>query len=280
MFTRRTAMLGAILASAMPAFAEDGLAAIERRTGGRLGVAVLDTGSGKRLLRRADERFPMCSTFKVVLATLVLSRIDAGREKPDRFIRYGKKDLLEYAPVTKQHVADGGMTVRDLCRAIIVKSDNTAADLLLKTVGGPAGWTAFARQLGDRTSRQDRFEPEANTCIPGDPRDTTSPAAMVGNLQTILLGKVLSEPSRTLLEGWMAAGTIGAHRLRGGLPANWKVADKPGTGQYATCNDIAILRPPGRAPIVAAVYFTNSHASYAAQESAIKDVGKLIARMA
>ncbi|MDE2183603.1 MAG: class A beta-lactamase [Alphaproteobacteria bacterium] len=273
---RRSAMLGALAACAAPVLAEDDLGAIERRTGGRLGVAVIDTANGRRLAHRADERFPMCSTFKVLLATMVLKRIDAGEEQPDRIITYGKKDLLAYAPVTTQHVGEGGMSVLNLCAAIITMSDNTAADLLLGNVGGPAGWTRFARSLGDGVSRQDRTEPDANTCIPGDPRDTTTPAAMMANLQKVLLGDVLSAPSRDRLERWMIAGAIGKRRLRGGIPPDWTVADKPGTGNYGTCNDIAILRPPKRAPIVAAVYVTDSGASYAAQEGAIADVGRLI----
>ena len=181
--------------------AADRIATIEKRAGGRLGVAVLDTGSGARLLHRADERFPMCSTFKLLASAAVLKRVDAGEEALDRFIHYGHADLLEYAPVTKAHLASGGMTLGELCSAAIDWSDNTAANLILQAIGGPAGFTEFARSIGDSVTRLDRDEPTLNTAVPGDPRDTTSPLAMARDLQTVLLGTVLSDASRTTARG-------------------------------------------------------------------------------
>ena len=168
------------------AFAENDpatrIAGIEARIGGRIGVAALDTGSGKRLDYRAEERFPMCSTFKFLAAAAVLKRVDKGKEKLERFVPYSAKDILEYAPVTKEHLKEGGMTLGALCAAAIEQSDNTAGNLLLKAIGGPPGLTDFVRTLGDRVTRLDRIEPELNSAIPGDERDTTTPAAISSDM--------------------------------------------------------------------------------------------------
>jgi len=277
--TRRAALLGAALLPVAPALADKGdkrIAAIELRTGGRLGVAVLDTQSGKRIEHRAHERFALCSTFKFLLVAAVLSRIDAGKERLDRFISYGQSDLVSYSPVAKAHAGEGGMALGALCEAATTQSDNAAANLLLATLGGPPGWTRFARRLGDRTSRLDRTETALNSAIPGDPRDTTTPAAMLGDMKQVLLGKVLSDASRQTLEGWMVASPVGVHRLRAGLPADWRVGDKTGTGENGARNDIAILLPPKRKPILASVYFAKSNLPDEAREAVIADVGRVI----
>jgi beta-lactamase class A len=172
------------------------IAGIEARIGGRIGVAALDTSNSKRLDYRQDERFPMCSTFKFLAAAAVLKRVDEKKEKLERFVPYGAKAILEYAPVTKEHLKDGGMTLGALCAAAIEQSDNTADNLLLDAIGGPAGLTNFARSLGDRVTRLDRIEPELNSAIPGDERDTTTPAAICSDMQRLLLGDALSEASR------------------------------------------------------------------------------------
>jgi len=151
---------------------------VEQRTGGRIGVAAVDTGSGKRFDYRSEERFPMCSTFKLLAAAAVLKQVDGRQEKLDRFVSYDAKDILEYAPVTKAHLKDGGMTLGALCAAAIEQSDNTAGNLLLDTIGGPIGVTKFVHSIGDEMTRLDRKEPELNSAIPGDERDTTSPAVM------------------------------------------------------------------------------------------------------
>jgi beta-lactamase class A len=254
------------------------IAAIEARAGGRLGVAVLDTQSGRRLAHRADERFPLCSTFKVLAAAAVLERVDAGTERLDRRIAYGLGDLLEYAPVTKTHVGDGAMSLADLCAAAIQWSDNTAANLVLLAIGGPAGVTRYARFLGDEITRIDRDEPSLNAAIPGDERDTTTPAAMARDLQTLLLGDALSEGSRRQLEAWMAGDKVGDQRLRAGLPPSWRIADKTGSGDHGTADTIAILRPPARAPILAAVYYTESSAPMDTRNAVHREVAEAIAR--
>jgi beta-lactamase class A len=240
---------------------EDRIVAIEQRTGGRIGVAALDTGSGKRLDYRSEERFPMCSTFKFLAAAAVLKRVDAGQEKLDRFVSYGAKYILEYAPVTKANLNDGGMTLGALCAAGIEQSDNTAGNLLLDAIGGPTGLTDFARSLGDNVTRLDRKEPELNSAISGDERDTTSPAAMCADLQGLVLGSVLSESSRRQLEDWLQHNETGALMIRAAVPKTWTVGDKTGRCGNGATNDVAILRPPGHAPILIAIYSIGSTSS-------------------
>jgi len=256
---------------------EKRIVALEMRLGGRLGVAALDIGSRRRLEHRAGERFPMCSTFKLLAASAVLHRVDEKKEQLTRFIPYTKADLLEYAPVTKEHVNEGGMTLAALCAAAVAYSDNTAANLLLQTIGGPEGLTRYARSIGDEQTRLDRLEPHLNSAIPGDERDTTTPTAMVGNLGTILLGDALSQSSRQLLESWLAENKTGGEMIRAGLPNDWKIGDKTGRGENGATNDIAIIRPPGKSPILLAIYFVGSTASPEARLSAIADVTRIVA---
>ena len=269
------APLSARAADSMQA-AEERVAAIETRAGGRLGVCVLEAKSGRRIAHRADERFPMCSTFKALAAAAVLKRVDARAERLDRRIGYGEGDLLGYAPIAKAHVGDGAMSLADLCAAAIDWSDNTAANLILQVLGGPAEWTRFVRSIGDRVSRLDRNEPTLNTAIPGDERDTTSPLAMARDLESVLLGTVLSEASRRQLESWMIGDKVGDKRLRAGLPAGWSIGDKTGSGDNGTANVIAIIRPPGRPPLLAAVYYTESTAPTDARDAVCRDVGAVI----
>jgi beta-lactamase class A len=252
-------------------------AAIEKRNGGRLGAIVLDTGSGAHIEHRPDERFAMCSTFKFLLAAAVLERADRGEERLDRRIAFGQSDLEAYAPVAKTHLATGGMTVSNLCAAMVEWSDNTAANLLLKTIGGPEGLTRYARALGDPVTRLDRTEPTLNTAISGDERDTTTPRMMLQDMKSILLGNRLSDPSRTSLETWLIGCKTSAKRLRAGLPSAWRVGDKTGSGDNGTANDVAILWPPGRAAILASVYYTGSSASADARDAVHAEVARIIA---
>jgi beta-lactamase class A len=254
------------------------ISAIEARLGGRLGVASLDTRSGKHLEHRASERFPMCSTFKFLLVADTFARVDAHLEHLTRFVHYTKSDLLDYAPVTKTHVNEGGMTISALCAAAIEYSDNTAANLLLHAVGGPAAVTQYVRSLGDSVTRLDRNEPSLNSAILGDVRDTTSPSAMLRDMKIILLeNHALSEDSRRQLEAWLAANTTGNTSLRAGLPSTWHVGDKTGSGHNGATNDIAICRPPNRAPILIAAYFVGSKASYDDRCAALAEVGRIVA---
>jgi len=255
------AVLLLLLAASTPGSTSDfanRILSIEQRTGARIGVAALDTGSGKRLDYRSKERFPMCSTFKFLAAAAVLKRVDEKQDRLDRFVRYEAKDILEYAPVTKEHLKDGGMTLGALCAAAIEQSDNTAGNLLLDTIGGPVGLTNFARGVGDDMTRLDRKEPELNSATPGDERDTTSAAAMCADVQRLLLGNVLSESSRRQLEDWLQHNETGTLMIRAGVPKTWIVGDKTGRCGNRATNDVAIIRPPGRAPIVVAIYSIGS----------------------
>jgi beta-lactamase class A len=265
-------------------FADAGaaLARIAGDLGGRAGIAVLDTGGGPALLHDAEGTFPLCSTFKLPLAAAILARVEAGRERLDRRLAYGEADLDTYAPVTTRALRAGGpeagtMSVEALCAAALVWSDNTAANLLLGALGGPAALTGFCRDLGDPVTRLDRTEPDLNSAVPGDPRDTTRPAAMAATVGKILLGPSLSEAGRARLEGWMTASRTGTKRLRAGLPADWGIGDKTGSGAYGTANVVALLRPPARAPLVTAVYITGSDATSEARDAAHAAIGRVIA---
>jgi beta-lactamase class A len=255
-------------------------ASIEQGIGGRMGVAALDTGTGRRLGYRAAELFAMCSTFKFLLAGCILQRVDAGSEDLIRLISYNQKDLLEYAPVTRAHVQQGAMTVGDLCAAAIEVSDNTAANLLLAQIDGPAGLTKFIRSLGNQVTRLDRIEPDLNSALPGDKRDTTSPAAMVDSMEKLLVGNTLSAVSRNQLTSWLELSTTGKRRLRAGFPPDWRAGDKTGTGARGAIGDIGIFWPPGnsnKAPILVAAYVMEGNVSADEREEAIAAVGRIVA---
>ena len=232
------------------------LAELEAESGGRLGVAALLSSGGYSLSHRASESFPMCSTFKLMLTAAVLRR---SMDEPDflgRHVGYTKADLLSYAPITSKHVAQGGMSVEALCDAAMRYSDNTAANLLLSLLGGPAAVTAYARSIGDGSFRLDRWEPELNTAIPGDQRDTTTPMTMARSLRHLALGDALAPAQRGMLMGWLEGNTTGAGKIRAGVPEGWRVGDKTGSGDYGTTNDVAVLLPPSGVPILLAVYLT------------------------
>lgn len=249
---------------------------IEEDSGGRLGVFAFDTASGQTLSHRANERFPMCSTFKFLAVAAVLARVDTARERLGRHIAFGKSDLLEYAPVTREHVSDGFMTVSALCEAAIVYSDNTAANLLLRTIGGPLGATDYARTLRDRFTNLSRTEPTLNTALPNDPRDTTTPIAMAKNMRKLLLDDALSRASRARLSAWLFACRTGHDCLRAGVPSHWRSGDKTGSGDNGTRNDIAILLPPKRPPIIVTAYLTGSKLSANARDTVLAAVGRLV----
>jgi beta-lactamase class A len=287
MTTRRNFVIGAgALAGcglAGPAWAanplEEALAAIERESGGRLGVAVLDTSSGVRASLHADDKFPMCSTFKLLACSAVLKRVDAGKEKLDRRIRYEARDLVTYSPTTEKHVGDG-MTLADLCEAAMTLSDNTAGNLILANLGGPQGVTAFARSLGDPVTRLDRIETELNEAVPGDPRDTTTPAAMLKNVQALVLGDTLSAASKEQLIKWLLGNKTGDTRLRARLPQGWRVGDKTGSGERGTTNDAGVIWPAGRTPIVVTIYLTETSAGAEQRNATLAAVGHAVAAAA
>lgn len=255
---------------------EPDFAGLEALAGGRLGVSALDVSSGRRLGHRANDHFPLCSTFKALLAAAVLARVDAGQESLERRIAVSRADLVAYAPVVEAHV-DDGLTVEAACQAIMTVSDNAAANLLLKTVGGPAGLTLYLRSLGDRITRLDRYEPELNVVPAGDTRDTTTPTAMVDTLRRLLTSQALAPASRERLAGWMIAASTGVRRLRAATPAGWRAGDKSGTftGPKASINDVAAFWPPNGGLVLVGAYLTDATAGLAACEAVLADVGRL-----
>jgi beta-lactamase class A len=262
---------------AAPFLAEE-LSRIESGSGGRLGVAILDTGSQRHAEHRAAELFPMCSTFKLLAAAAVLKRCENGQDQLQRRIKFQASDLVTYSPVTKDHVGGDGMTRAEVCAAALNYSDNTAANLLLASLGGPQALTAYARRIGDPTTRLDRIEPDLNEAVPGDPRDTTTPAAMLQNLHTLLFGEVLSAASKDQLTAWLLGNRTGDTRLRAGLPPGWRCGDKTGSGERGSTNDIGVIWPPQGAPILVTVYLTETTAASEARNATIADVGRTIVR--
>jgi beta-lactamase class A len=266
-----------------PAAAEGGLAVfgdaiakIEKESGGRLGVAVLDTGSGALTGHRTDERFPMCSTFKALAAAAILTKVDAGKEQLNRRILVEQKDILAYAPVTKQHVGQE-MSVAELCDAMVTLSDNSAANILLASMGGPSSITMLARSLGDEITRLDRIEPDLNEATPGDARDTTTPAAMAKNLKALATGNALSVASRDQLIAWLVACKTGDAKLRAGLPKSWRVGDKTGAGNHGSSNDVAVIWPDGRPPVIVTSYLTETAAPDDKRNATHAAVGRAVA---
>lgn len=284
---RRVLLLGATLTAPMllrPARAlaatgiEARLADLERQSGGRLGVALFDSMTGLRSGHRANERFAMCSTFKLLAAALILARVDRRQELLDRRIVFTAADLVAGAPITKDRIGEPGMTIAELCEAAVTVSDNGAANLLLASFSGPEALTAYARSLGDEVTRLDRAEPTLNEATPGDPRDTTTPAAMLETMRKLLLDNALLPPSRNQLIRWLTANKTGDARLRAGLPPSWRIGDKTGTGDHGATNDIAILWPPDRAPILVTAYFAESTQSDDARNAVLAEVGRIVAK--
>ncbi|MCZ2828625.1 class A beta-lactamase [Modestobacter sp. VKM Ac-2986] len=233
------------------------LAALEEESGRRLGVYAVDTGSGAVVEHRADERFPYASTSKALTAAAVLDRTTDA--ELDVVVRWTAGDLVTYSPVTELHV-ETGLPLRDVLAAALQVSDNTAGNLLLDELGGTAGFEQVLRGLGDDVTSPDRYEPELNTGVPGDERDTSTPRALAGDLRAVAVDEALDPDDRALLLGWMRSSTTGGALVRAGVPDGWDVADKSGTAAYGTRNDLAVVQPPGRAPIVLAVLSTSADA--------------------
>nr|WP_308418166.1 class A beta-lactamase [Chitinimonas sp. BJB300] len=248
---------------------------LESDFGGRLGVFAVDAANGAVLSYRADERFPFCSTFKVLAASAILNKSGDVAGLMQQRINYSQSDLVNYSPITEKHVADG-MTIAELCAAAIQYSDNTAANLLIKTLGGPDAITAFARSIGDTKFRLDRWETALNTAIPGDPRDTSTPEAMGRSLQRLVLGDALAREQCEQLRDWLYGNTTGAARIKASIPADWKIGDKTGTGSYGTANDIAFVWPPQRKPVVIAIYTTQDKEDAQARNDVIASAARIL----
>lgn len=286
--SRRDLLIGSLLAGLAPSTLGDaaddsggelqeGIARLEQRHGGRLGVAVLDTANTKLIAHRGDERFALCSTFKFLAAAFILTRVDRKEESLTRRIVYPKDYLVSYSPITEKHAGADGLTVGEICEAAMTLSDNTAGNLLLDSFGGPVGLTAYLRSIGDNVTRLDRRETELNEAKPGDPRDTTTPVAMLKTMRKMVLGTALSGASREQLTTWLVANKTGDKRLRAGVPKGWRVGDKTGTGANNATNDIAVIWPPGRAPIVVTAYYAESRASEDERNAILSEVGRFAA---
>lgn len=250
-------------------------AELEAKANGRLGVSVIDTGTGREIAYRGHERFAFCSTFKVLVAGAILQQSMAHPGLLQQNVLYSKTDLVTYSPLTEKHLAQG-MTIAELCAATLQYSDNTAANLLLQQLGGLQGVNRFARSIGDASFRLDRWETELNSAAPGDERDTTTPSAMAASLKKLVLGDVLAAPQREQLIGWMKANTTGDASIRAGVPAGWVVGDKTGSGGYGTTNDIAVLWPQKGAPLVLAVYFTQNQPDAGSRRDVITEATRLL----
>lgn len=248
---------------------------LEQRLQGRLGVALIDTATGTGQQYRGNERFPLCSTFKLLACAAILSRVDAKQENLERLIAIRPGQIVNYSPVTQEHVG-ASMPLGDICHAALTQSDNTAGNLLLEALGGPTAITTFARTLNDEVTRLDRWETALNEAIPGDPRDTTTPQAMASDVHRVL-DQHLSIRARQQLSDWLVHSQTGFSRLRAGLPSHWQVGDKTGMGQQGSTCDLAVIWPPGKAPIIAAVYMAETPASVDERNRAFADIGRFIA---
>jgi beta-lactamase class A len=247
----------------------------QKLVAGRLGVFAINTANGAQLSYRADEYFPMCSTFKILLTAAILKRSTEIEGLMQERIKYQQSDLVTYSPITKDHVADG-MTITALCAAAMQYSDNTASNLLMQRLGGPEAITTFARSIGDREFQLDRWETALNSAIPGDRRDTSTPNAMGQSLQRLALGDALEPNLRGQLQDWLRGNTTGATRIRAGVPANWQVGDKTGTSDYGTANDVALVWPPQRPPVVVAIYTTQGDKAAKARNEVVASAARIV----
>lgn len=286
MISRRNLLAASLLAGPMlsslraaaadpSAAVQQAVAGLERRHGGRLGVAVLDTANGNPIAYRGDERFALCSTFKFLAAAFVLTRVDRKEESLSRRVFYKKEDLVTYSPITGKHAGAEGLTLGEICEAAVTLSDNTAGNLMLDSFGGPAGLTGYLRSLGDGVTRLDRRETALNENQPGDLRDTTTPLAMLEIMRKTVLGSALSASSRAQLTAWLLANKTGDKKLRAGVPQGWRVGDKTGAGAHNATNDIAVLWPPARPPIIVTAYYTDAQASDDERSAVLAEVGRL-----
>ncbi|MDC9603825.1 class A beta-lactamase [Xenorhabdus griffiniae] len=232
------------------------LSILEKNANGRLGVVLIDTTDHSTITYRANERFPLCSTSKLMAVSAILQKSEKNAHLLNQQVYYQQADLVEYSPITEKHLKEG-MTLGELSAATLQYSDNTAMNLLLNQLNGPNEVTRFARTIGDNSFRLDRYEPELNAAIPGDERDTSTPQSMAKSLYNLVLGDALAITQREQLAEWIKGNTTGGASIQAGVPKDWIVGDKTGRCDYGTTNDIAVIWPvPNRAPLVLVTYFT------------------------
>jgi beta-lactamase class A len=277
---RRDVLCSTLALLATPALAQrapfGALADYERDSGGHMGFYAKNCRTGSEVSWRAHERFVMCSSFKASLAACVLARVDRGQGRLDEMIAYGPDDLMEWAPVAKQNLEKGAMSVADMCAAAVELSDNTCANALLARFGGPHALTAFWRSIGDTVTRLDHNEPELNRTPLGDPHDTTTPAAMAGNLRSLILGKALSPASCERLTGWMLGCKTGDNRLRAGLPKDWRVGDKTGNNGKDAFGDIAVAWSTRGEPVVICAYTRGGAPTSRRVDAVFAEIGRYV----
>lgn len=249
----------------------------EKGLSARVGVYMVDLETETVWTHRADERFPTNSTFKTFLCAALLDAGARGTVDPDSRVTVRDADLVTYSPVTEKHVDGAPLSLRQLCEITVTVSDNAAANLVMKAIGGPVGLTAYLRAIGDDVTRADRWEPASNTGIPGDERDTTTPRAAAGTLKKLVLEDTLPGEERKQLTAWLLGNKVGKATLRAGLPDGWRIADKTGAGANGSRNNIAVIWPEGRKPVVIAIYITQTEAPFKARNQAIADIGKALA---
>lgn len=249
---------------------------VEEQLSARVGVALYDLETNEHILYHGEDLFPLSSTFKPLACAALLRQVDLGLDSMQRRVIFEQDTLVSYSPITETRVGSNGMTLAELCEATITVSDNTAGNLILEAIGGPQGLTQFLKSIGDSTTRLDRWETELNESLPGDVRDTTSPDAMASTMQSLLFGNVLSPSSKDQLDTWLRADTVGDALLRAGIPKHWSIGDKTGAGGFGSRSIVAVMWPPDRKPIIAAIYMTETDASFDERNGAIASIGKAI----
>ncbi|WP_140918502.1 class A beta-lactamase [Limnobaculum xujianqingii] len=254
---------------------QQNLADLEKSTGGRLGVVLINTADNSQIIYRGDERFPMCSTSKMMVVAGVLKQSESQKGLLDQQVDIKKKDLVSHSPIAEKRL-NNKMSLAELSAATLKYSDNAAMNKLIEQLGGPQKATAFARSIGDQSFRLDRTEPTLNTAIPGDKRDTTTPLAMAVSLQKLTLGEALAAPQRAQLVEWLKGNTTGAASIRAGLPAEWVVGDKTGSGSYGTTNDIAVIWPKDKAPLILVTYFTQNEKNAKSRREVLASAAKIV----
>lgn len=268
-------LLGSTAVYAENSSVQQKLEALEKSSGGRLGVALINTADDSQIVYRADERFAMCSTSKVMAAAAVLKQSESDKKLLNQRVEIKSSDLVNYNPIAEKHV-NGTMTLAELSAAALQYSDNTAMNKLIAHLGGPDKVTTFARSLGDETFRLDRTEPTLNTAIPGEQRDTTTPLAMAQTLRNLTLGKALAETQRAQLVTWLKGNTTGGASIQAGLPKSWVVGDKTGSGDYGTTNDIAVIWPEDHAPLILVTYFTQPEQKAESRRDVLAAAAKIV----
>lgn len=279
MIDRRTLIAGLpLLTAAAPdrfATLRRAIPLIERSAGGPIGISLLDTHTGERFGHRANDRFPLCSTFKLLLAARLLHGADKGQWAMSERLPVTKADMLFNAPFTEKRIG-GTASLLELAEAMAVLSDNPAANIALARVGGPAALTAWLRSVGDNVTRLDRNEPEMNNETPGDPRDTTTPAAMLATSRALVEGRILSPIARAQLLGWMQASKTADTMIRAALPPAWQEANKTGAGSWRARNIVSVITPPGRKPIWVAAYLFAARSELAERNRQFVPLGRAI----